>query len=229
MTTSRHFTSAAWIDFARELTPAPLADRMRQHLAACTSCRRTAAVWQKVSALAAREPWQAPPEYAERFIKGYFALSDVGQPKRALLAQVAELVFDTARQPLPAGVRGAQNSARHLAWRAGAMSVDLRLAGSQTPDLLHMTGQVLNHEQPGEAISCAWVSLRSAQQSLAATATNEFGEFQLAYQPDSLSDPSGSPPNPASGDDLQLSIDIAGYRPILIPLGMLRAKPRSDA
>ncbi len=135
---------------------------------------------------------------------------------------MAELVFDTARQPQLAGVRGVKTNTRHLAWRAGKWSVDLRLETPACAGRLNMTGQVLNHQDPAQAVSQAWISLRTAQQTLAATATNQFGEFSLNY-----GGGSGEPAAPAGApiEDVRLFVDVAGNdEPVLIPLGLLNAE-----
>lgn len=75
------------------------------------------------------------------------ALGSRLQPRATLSGWLIELLFDSAGQPLPAGVRGTTAGQRRLLYRARTeageeMQLDLRLR-RESGDALELTGQLL--------------------------------------------------------------------------------------
>jgi len=92
--------------------------------------------------------------------------------------QVARLIFDSFRHPLPAGVRGLSPVARHVAYQHKRTIVDVSMELKQGPGRMSLAGQVLDSERKGR-LDGLTVLLISGAGTLARTATNQFGEFHF--------------------------------------------------
>src|SRR6266540_3038463 len=110
--------------------------------------------------------------------------STLRRPKELLerVARKASLVFDSFRQPLPAGVRVIGPSARRLLYKAGRYRVRLRLEPGADSDRLSLVGQVLDEGVPKKPLHDLAVLVSSGGKTVDRTLTNRFGEFLL--QPD---------------------------------------------
>jgi uncharacterized protein YbaR (Trm112 family) len=116
-------------------------------------------------------------------------------------AQIAKLVFDSFRQPLPAGIRTVGLRARQLLYQAGRFRVDLRLDAG--PDGTFLVGQVMDSTRPDQRVADVPVTLLRSATNVSKTVTNMLGEFQSE-----LEDP----------NKLCLWIGIDEERPIVINL-----------
>jgi hypothetical protein len=124
-------------------------------------------------------------------------------PRKApgLGAQIAEMVFDSFRQPLPEGVRNVGPRARQVLCQAGNFAVDLRLDSGA--DRGSLVGQVLDSTRPDQGIAGAPVTLFMSESRVSKTVTNKFGEFMFEF---------------ASPNQLRLLIEMEEDRPIVINL-----------
>ncbi len=144
----------------------------------CRKCKNSLEMWQAVLACAGAERSYAPPDSAIRAVKGLFGLHRPAKPlPRAL--EVARLVFDSFRQPLPAGVRSGSRPPRQVLYKSGRYWVDMRLEKSPTSDRLTLVGQILDASSPNKGLNDVPVFLMGGSRELARTATNRFGEFHL--------------------------------------------------
>ena len=119
-----------------------------------------------------------PPEGAIRQLRGEFALR---RPKR-LLERVAEqvaLVFDSFRQPQPAGVRSAGPGPRQLLYKAGRYTIRVRLEPAADAERLSIVGQILDAQDPPSALQDIAVLALKGSKTLDRTLTNHLGEFVL--------------------------------------------------
>ncbi len=91
-------------------------------------------------------------------------------------AQIARLVFDSFRQPLPEGIRTVGLRARQLLYQAGRFSVDLRL--DTGPDGAFLVGQVMDSTRPDQRVADVPVTLFRSGIRVSKTVTNMLGEFQ---------------------------------------------------
>jgi CheY-like chemotaxis protein len=105
-------------------------------------------------------------------------------PKEFLerVAHKAFLVFDSFRQPLPAGVRVIGPSARRLLYKAGRYVIMLRLEPGADSHRLSLVGQILDEGVPRKPLQDLAVLVSSGGKTVDSTLTNRFGEFLL--QPD---------------------------------------------
>ncbi|HKC13865.1 MAG TPA: response regulator transcription factor [Vicinamibacteria bacterium] len=99
------------------------------------------------------------------------------------VAGKAALVFDSFRQPLPAGVRGVGPLARRLVYKAGRYRVMLQLEPAADSDRLSLVGQILDEGFPEKPLQDLAVLVSSGRKTVDRTLTNRFGEFLLQPHP----------------------------------------------
>ncbi len=201
----RHFTSEDWADFARGVAPVEQSAAMQKHLdTGCKKCAQSMGLWQSVVEIAARESSYEPSENSVRLVKGYFARYGPQKPVSGL-AKIAQLVYDSFRQPLPAGVRTAGTATRQLLFRSVNFLVDISLDYRPGSERISLVGQIVDSSKH-RGIAAVPVLLQRGSDSLAETITNEFGEFQLEFDAEK---------------SLQLSFGFKENRTIsfLLPLG----------
>ncbi len=119
----------------------------------------------------------------------------------------AGIVFDSASQPLPAGIRSMAASTRQVIYEGEGLMVDVRFERKPHSNKISAAGQVLDKQVPlrwlGNAAIVLWTD---GGQMLATTEANDFGEFQFEFE---------------SGDHLRISIATEGRRTLRIPLGTI--------
>jgi hypothetical protein len=179
----KHYEISDWADFVRGLVEPVRREAMERHLAGgCEPCARIAAIFGRVAPLARAEPRCEPPEHAVHCARAIFVLQ---QPRevRILTRLVGRLVFDSFREPLPAGVRSQQRVSRQTLYEAGEFTVDLRQEHERGGSRISVVGQVASRKEPGRAVAGLPVVLTSGKAVLAKAVCNRFGEFQMEYTP----------------------------------------------
>jgi hypothetical protein len=206
-----HFSEQAWVDFIREFEQAER-PQMELHLtSACGDCTQIHDTWKRVHTAALRESLYAPPASAVRLIKLEFAARQSGEVKPPVFAN---LTFDTFAKPALAGIRSAAASARQMLYETEGLAVDLRFDRPPTGNLVHVTGQVLDKQQPHAALESVLVIVWTPKGlPVAETRANAFGEFNFQLEPQ---------------NHLRLSIQTAGRKPVSISLANLGTESRSD-
>jgi hypothetical protein len=175
-----HYSLEKWADFARQVIGEQERSEMQSHLEndGCTKCSKVLSLWQRFQAVARQEHSYQPPDSVVRSIKGTFALHGPRRVGRAVLA-VAELLFDSARNPLPVGVRSTGTALRQLLYGAGNYRIDVRIEPQPDSRKVAVVGQVLNSAEPDEIVGVAPVSLVRGGKVLATSVTSPFGEFDV--------------------------------------------------
>src|SRR5258708_21675712 len=106
-----HFSEQAWADFVRAISDSEAKLNIESHLArGCSDCRATSDLWSRVQTTAAHETTYTPPDNAVRMAKLEFGTTYATETRPTVLAN---LLFDTFAQPLPAGIRSGPAVARH--------------------------------------------------------------------------------------------------------------------
>jgi hypothetical protein len=100
--------------------------------------------------------------------------------------QSAQLIFDSFRLPLPAGMRSLHQSGRQLAYQHGDKIVDVLIEPKTEFGRMSLAGQVLARGVRKGVSAGLVVLLLDGLKTVAGTVTNESGEFQLDF--DSLED-----------------------------------------
>lgn len=203
-----HFGDEEWVDLARGQGGEELAARLGRHLdAGCGRCAQKARFWRAVVGLAGREASYRPPDAAVAQVRAQLALH---RPKRLLerAARSASLLFDSFRQPLPAGVRSVGPSPQQLLYKAGRYLIVLRVeAGAADSERLSVVGQILDDGLPKKALQDLPVLVFKGREAVDRTLTNPLGEFQLQTDP---------------AHNLRLSVEVPEVGPFIVTL------PRDD-
>jgi len=88
-----------------------------------------------------------------------------------------QLLFDSFSQPPCPGTRSAATRIRQMLYRAEPYQVDLQIDLQQERNRLIVTGQLLDVNRPEIFARDVQVTLSNCGASIAATVTNQFGEF----------------------------------------------------
>jgi hypothetical protein len=119
--------------------------------------------------------------------------------------QVARMIFDSFRYPLPAGARSLSSGARQLAYQHNRTIIDLSIEFTDGSGRMALAGQVLDGEKKGKNDGLP-VLLVSGTGTLARTATNRFGEFQVEC---------------ALPEEVSLEIRLGERSWVVVPLGKM--------
>jgi hypothetical protein len=175
----KHFTAEDWIDYVRNVQTPDVSARMKEHLESCEECRASFQLWANITKAAANDLNYAPPSDALRIAQSQFVPS---QPAGSFLGELmANLVFDTAQQPLPAGVRSSSNVCRQLLYQHGQRFIDLRVEKAPTSDEVSLIGQI--QESTSGKQTTIPVVLCCGEQIMQKTETNDMGEFHMVFSP----------------------------------------------
>jgi hypothetical protein len=177
-----HYDIIRWTDYVRGVLTSPEHHEMTLHLAECSSCRGTHDLLARVASFAKTDEQYEVPEYALRNARALFSAH--ARPARSMLQKlVGALVLEAWEQPQLAGVRSSgADGTRHALYEGGEYSVDLRLEAQPGSQRTSMVGQ-LALRSASISVDNIPVRLMSGRQVLAEAVSNQFGEFQLSYEP----------------------------------------------
>ncbi len=126
---------------------------------------------------AIREHSCEPPAWAVRAVNASFAVSKLMLKPGKL--EIAKLLFDSALQPVAAGLRGTTAVARQLLYKSGSVCIDMRMQPKPGSDSVVPIGQLLDSAKPDHGISGIPVSLLSRGETVLRRKTNDVGEFDF--------------------------------------------------
>ena len=179
-----HFDISKWADFVRGLIEGSAQVAMKRHLASgCRKCRHTADLLRKLVTAARKDSQVQVADYAVRCARVFFLLQ---QPEKVqILPRIpTQLLYDSFREPLPAGLRTQQRLSRQYLYQAGDYSLDLRLENERGTSRVALVGQIQNRKQAGKRLGGGVpVLLVSGKKILARAVSNSLGEFQMEYAP----------------------------------------------
>jgi len=179
----RHFDINQWADMVRGLVSARDEEEMSAHLSSgCGPCRRIVSILRAVAHIAVTDTRNDIPSYAVHSARAIFALQ---RPEKLYFFPrlVGQLVFDSFKEPLPAGLRARHRMTRHMMYQAGDHSVDIRMEHLRAGGNVTLAGQIISRVNPERPIALLPIFLVSGKKILAHTVSNGFGEFQLEYKP----------------------------------------------
>ena len=178
-----HYDAAKWIDFVRGVAVGREREAMQAHLqTACARCSRMARLFGAAAEVGASDSrWDVPGSVVQT-ARSFFALQ---RPEKVHILPriVARLVYDSFRDPLPAGVRVQHRLSRQALYEAGRYSVDVRLEHERGCARVNLVGQIADREQPESNLDDVPVFLMSGKEVIARALSNRFGEFQMEYEP----------------------------------------------
>lgn len=178
----KHRRLDEWTDFVRGVAEPGRQAAMQRHLeTGCNECRRTVEYVRTVVQVAAKEASYSPQSSAVRIVKSYFA---VHAPKQArtLAGRIAELIWDSFLEPLPAGVRSLSASPRQQLYQAGDYMIDMRMQEIPGTGRLWVVGQIQHSGQPSNRPAEIPMTIENDERLLAATKTNAYGEFHMEFE-----------------------------------------------
>ena len=173
-----HYSLSQWTDFARRVTTPAENEQMQKHLDGCQHCTSVVKAFESVADFAKRESSYTPSDETVRIAQSYFA------PMKMALSSAkpftfGQLTFDSARAALAEGFRSMQDAPRQLLYISGNTVVDLRIEADSASKRMILGGQVLSSHKSATSLPVIKVSLLSGIETVATTATNEFGEFRM--------------------------------------------------
>ena len=175
-----HYSLEKWADFARQVIGEQEKAEMQSHLDTdgCKKCSKVLGLWRRVQTTVRQEQSYQPPDSIVRSIKGTFAIQGPRRVSRSVRA-IPELLFDSARSPLPVGVRSSGASPRQLLYGVGGdYRIDVQINAQADASKTDIAGQVLNSIEP-ERVHALKVALLSDRKIVSESVTNQYGEFQL--------------------------------------------------
>ena len=179
----KHLTATDAADFVRGVSAPPARRRIEEHLTSgCARCARTVALYRTIASTARDEArLDPPPAVLERAAEIFAIPSRRVEPLTHRL--LLRLIFDSARQPLPAGVRASNSVTRHVLYRAGDFFIDVRIDREHGATRVSIVGQVARRETPGGAMPLEPVSvlLIDRRTVVVRAPVNAFGEFHFDY------------------------------------------------
>jgi CheY-like chemotaxis protein len=97
-------------------------------------------------------------------------------------ANVVRLIFDSFRDPLPAGLRASEARGRRVLYAYGSLTVDLWIRPEEGSHRATLEGQILDVGKPSRRFENTAVALHGQKGPVAQATTNEFGEFHLDFE-----------------------------------------------
>jgi hypothetical protein len=199
----KHLSDSDWLEFALEMVSIEQKEAMQGHLdRGCDSCEKTLDTWRKVLELSQKNALYTPPLTAVLAAKALFQ-AEKWWKWLPQFAEFARLVFDSSRQPIPAGVRGSATLTRHILQETDSFAIDLRLEYESPKKGVALTGQILNSKKPSQPIQKSHIVLLRQNALVAEKTTSVSGEFDLVYDDE---------------EGLNLFLNIPGQKPIGISL-----------
>ena len=181
MTTRHHYQAEELVDLARGVVQ-PCNVEIEQHLSTgCHRCGSEVSWLHRITAVAAFDSTYTVPNHVIRSARALFALNR-STARPAMSSIVARLVFDSFRTPAMAGVRSRRLLTRQAMFQAGDYCLDLRMEREPGASQAALVGQIANRANPQERMSQLPILLISGG-TIVRTISNEFGEFQISYEP----------------------------------------------
>lgn len=179
-----HYHINEWVDYVRDVLDPEQTAAMRAHLdAGCERCRATAQRLSLVAAQARADAALDPPAHLLHFAKAAFSVRQSTRV-RSLPMIVANLVFNSLDAAPVTGIRGpSEDISRQTLYEAGDFSVHLRFEQLARATRVSLVGQIANRRVPDPPMSHVPVFLTRGRLVVARSLSNEFGEFQVEYEP----------------------------------------------
>ena len=112
------------------------------------------------------------------------SLDSLLHPGAAFLfaSHAPRLIFDSFRDPLPAGFRSGEARGRRVLYASGNVRLDLWIEPAAGFDRGTLTGQILDWSEPSRRFEGASVALLSGRDPVWRATTNENGEFHIDFE-----------------------------------------------
>src|SRR5262245_28484673 len=173
----KHFSTEDLVEYARGMLSIAQAEEIKRHLDACEKCLKASEMWRTVVEIGQKEKHYQPTSGAIRLVEAAFRA--IHSSKR-LDGMQARLIFDSANDALPVGVRNYMAASRQLQYEAGSSLIDIvfNRPASET-DSIFITGQIANPDNSEKTIAGFEVFLLQGHRLAARTMVSDDGEFQF--------------------------------------------------
>lgn len=152
--------------------------------------------------IANREQNYEPPSWAVQGVRASFAVRQAIPLQQGTL-ELAKLLFDSALQPMPAGMRGTASIVRQLLYKSGSVCIDMRMQPKPGSDSMILIGQLLDSAKPDQGMRGIPVSLLCHGDTVSRGKTNDVGEFDFGI---------------TARRQLQIVFGIGDRRTIVVPV-----------
>jgi hypothetical protein len=181
---SEHFAPGDWVDYTMQQASPERMQAMKLHLdTGCEKCVNFERLWSRVAQVASRDSSHEPPASAVRHVRNAFSIMAAAQGAKRVPI-IPRLTFDSLWQPAMAGVRSAHSNPRQVLYRAGQISIDMRIEPEPKSERVHISGQISNSARQGEGIAEIQVVVSGNRNVLTSEFTNLFGEFHAVFVPE---------------------------------------------
>lgn len=180
---SKHFKEEVYAQFVAGCLPEEDLREFQEHLGAnCQVCTAMVERYERLSDILREDPTYEPPAASVKSVLNAFRLK---KPETVNLVSVmANLVFDSFLQPLPAGVRQTLLTERQVLYQAGEMHLDLKIEKTNDEDACLIVGQLMPQDsRQDQPVPVFKAILREGNRTLQATYSNELGEFVFHVVP----------------------------------------------
>lgn len=175
----KHFSDDVWIDFARGKASSDKTAELKRHLDQCTKCRTVSGFWSAVIEIVRREEEYRPSDHAIRRAKAMYGLRGALE---SLDAKEADLIFDSSRTPLIAGVRSSHlpSQRQFLQYESGPMLIDIELRKEAGRSEISLLGQISIRDEAHDVSDCR-VFLIRGERFAAQAKCSRLGEFHFDF------------------------------------------------
>jgi len=176
----KHFSDDVWIDFARGKASPSKAAELKRHLDQCAKCRTISGLWSAVIEIIRREEEYRPSDHAIRWAKAMYGLRHAPE---SLNGKEADLIFDSFRAPLIAGVRNSHMpSQRQLQYESGPILIDIELSkeSGRAEKSISLSGQISTRDEAQDVNDCR-VFLIRGKRFTAQAKCSRLGEFHFDF------------------------------------------------
>ncbi|MFI5174285.1 MAG: hypothetical protein ACHQKY_05480 [Terriglobia bacterium] len=199
---NKHFMEEVFAQFVAGCLVGKEREDFDVHLkAGCESCEEAIRWYRGLSSMLQKDRGFEPPESSVLGVVKAFRRQK--SKVMNLVCTVADKLFDSFVDPLPAGVRQLAATERQILYQADEMQLDLKIDKTSNEHERMIIGQLLPwHSAPPGNLTLSKVMLREGERIVQSTYTNELGEFILCVVPRGSYD---------------LEILMANARKILVP------------
>lgn len=207
MDTMTAFDLTQWCDYARGVAAPESVSAMRALLERSEPARKAVERFRRVAAVAGGDAAGRIPAQAVLVAKAVAGLAPRARSASSSRFLPAELTFDSSLHAAGVGTRDLGSSHQRIAsYRAGELSVHLRLEYETITHSQVLVGQLLRHAPELRPVAEVPVLVLAAGKVVGRSLTRRFGEFQA----------DGLPPEP-----LELCLLVEPERWVEVSLGSL--------
>jgi len=183
----KHYETERWVDFARGLSGDTERAAMEAHLAAgCKQCGRRAELLGELAAMAHADLEYEPPADVMHMARSIFQAPHPSE-EPSVVRILATLIYNSVRDPLPAGMRTGDRPSQVL-YEAEDYMLDLhvnkeRVSRESGATRMVLVGQIASRKDPGRPLAELPVVLKAGRSVAARGVANSLGEFHLEFEP----------------------------------------------